>query len=176
MRLRCPESEFKGVGRLAGFRWIINSRGYANIVTSRDPQSAVFGLIYSLTPVDVAALDLNEGVPYAYTKEMMEVEFWKSPYELSNISRNRRTKVDLTEPAESRDVLVYIDRLRLQVDKPKAEYIYRMNMGIADAMEQGVPVGYVIEHVRPFIPSSSSSDMEDLAQKQAANFVEEETH
>lgn len=176
MRLRCPESAFKGVGRLAGFKWIINSRGYANIVTSRDPQSAVYGLIYSLTPADVAALDLNEGVPYAYTKEMMDVEFWKSPDELSNISRNRWATVDLTKPAESRDVLVYIDRLRLRADQPKAEYVYRMNMGIADALELGVPLDYVAEHMRPFIPSSSSNDMKDLAEKQATNFVEEKTY
>ncbi len=174
MRLRCSTSRYIGVGRLTGFRWIINGRGYANVVPSNEPQNVVYGLIYNLTPKDVEALDINEGVPYAYTKETMQVELWKSLDEISSVSRNYWANADVTKPGDMSDMLVYIDRQRIQEDKPKAEYVHRMNKGIADAVALGVPVTYVEEHMRPFIPPIVSNEMEELAKKQALSFQEEE--
>lgn len=76
MRTRCPTSNYLGVARLNGYRWIINDRGYANVVSSPSKNSSkkqykhtVFGLVYSLLLADEARLDRNEGVPKAYTKE-----------------------------------------------------------------------------------------------------------
>ena len=162
-----------GVGKLAGFRWIINGRGYANIVPSDKPQSVIYGLIYNLTPADVATLDVNEGVPYAYTKEIMAVEFWSSLNGVSNISRSHWEKSDGAKPGEIINVLVYIDRQGIQDAKAKEEYIYRMNKGIADAVALGVPTDYVEEYIRPFIPPTISEEIQDLAKKQAMGFKEE---
>ena len=119
--MRCPTSEYTGVAKLAGFRWIIHDRGYANIVDSDGPQSVVYGLAYNLTPYDVAALDQNEGVPYAYTKEVMAVEFWRSPNRLSIGSRSSWKPADVAKPGEMVDMLVYIDRQRMQDAKSKDE-------------------------------------------------------
>ncbi|KAK4454746.1 hypothetical protein QBC34DRAFT_392512 [Podospora aff. communis PSN243] len=77
MARRCPSSPFTGVGRLTGYKWIINSRGYAKITETGSDTDEVWGLIYELPPEDEARLDLNEGVPYAYEKRMIEVDFWK---------------------------------------------------------------------------------------------------
>ena len=76
-------------------------------------------------------------------------------------------------------MLVYVDRKRTQPDEPKKEYVYRMNMGIKDALKEGVPEKYVQEVMRKFI-----LDVEDehsqlwesvaaLARQQALSFKEE---
>lgn len=75
-RTRCPTSTYLGVARLNDYKWIINDRGYANVVSSPSANSSekqyahsVFGLVYTLLPTDESRLDRNEGVPHAYTKE-----------------------------------------------------------------------------------------------------------
>ena len=70
-------------------------------------------------------------------------------------------------------------------DKPKKEYIYRMNQGIADAVKMGVPEKYVEEVMRKFIPEpeeeeeeeegkkSKKKSTEEFARRQAVEFVDE---
>jgi gamma-glutamylcyclotransferase len=78
MSTRCPSSAYLGIARLPNYRWIINDRGYANVVvvssstsssstpTKSEPKSkysdVVYGLVFSLTPPDESRLDRNEGV------------------------------------------------------------------------------------------------------------------
>ena len=89
MTTRCPTSTYLGVARLPNYQWIINDRGYANVVEVADSNSTsmspyddvVFGLVYSLEAEDEKRLDKNEGVPVAYTKEMLQCEFWPSDTE-----------------------------------------------------------------------------------------------
>ncbi|OCL02836.1 hypothetical protein AOQ84DRAFT_357186 [Glonium stellatum] len=176
MRLRCPTSEYLGVARLRGYRWIINGRGYANVVESQaDNETAnsadvVYGLVYSLLPTDEARLDVNEGVPEAYTKETMAVDFWASDPSVDD------GQVDVSKPPQDKEALVYIDRKRVTEDKPKKEYIYRMNMGIRDALDMGVPKKYVDGVMREFIPEEEeekAGETKAVAMKQALNFVDE---
>ncbi|KAF7954986.1 uncharacterized protein EAE97_000245 [Botrytis byssoidea] len=142
MQTRCPDSTYVGMGILQNHRWIVNQRGYANIVFCGDsgvqsqsdfdagegegedsgdekdfknenentngninananknpststprkfeaihfpntqqtaanllstppqnPQSNVYGLLYTLSHRDECLLDRSEGVPFAYTK------------------------------------------------------------------------------------------------------------
>lgn len=188
MSLRCPTSEYLGVARLDGYRWIINDRGYANVVktanstfvtaftSASSPEEGprggldedengegadskhakyddvVFGLVYSLQPGDESRLDKNEGVPIAYTKENLSVDFWsiKTPGQPSWVDVKKR-------PTKVIDMLVYIDRNRTAEDKPKTEYIYRMNRGIEDAVAMGVPKEYVKDVMREFIPEDGES-------------------
>lgn len=183
-----------------GYKWIINERGYANVVevgdgnsTSTDPSedkhgngedgedenakknnsdysNCVFGLVYSLQPKDEERLDLNEGVPVAYTKEHLLTEFWES--------KNGKW-VDVTKrPTKSTYMLVYIDRNRTGEDSPKKEYIYRMNRGIEDAVKMGVPEGYVRDVMRRFIPKDKvegeeKKRMAEKALRQAGRFKDE---
>lgn len=170
MRLRCPTSTYLGVARLPDYRWIINDRGYANVVqnTAADPDFLdryCYGLVYELLQADEDKLDVNEGVPTAYIKEYLDTDFWHSTDD---------SPVDTTQAPKSKRMLVYIDRKRMTETAPKAEYIYRMNMGIADATAAGVPEDYIQKTLRRFIPSKHDEEAEALAQKQALNFIDED--
>lgn len=171
MARRCPSSPFTGVGRLRGYRWIINSRGYANVVPTHANADEVWGLIYELPPVDEARLDINEGVPDAYEKRMLDVEFWSKG--------TLPPGGDGMEPPPERIVqmLVYIDFQRDQGEgnRPRGEYVHRMNMGVRDALREGVPEGYVEAVIRAYIPVEEEADetARELALKQAVSFVDE---
>lgn len=187
MTQRCPSSEYLGIARLNDYRWIINERGYANVVqiddkndehsaaireeapTSQNPYAnQVWGLVYTLQPRDESRLDRNEGVPVAYTKEVMECDFW-AVEENSSSSLPANT----SEPPEKVRMLVYINREQKTPSEPKREYVYRMNMGIRDAVKEGVPEGYVRGVMRRFIPEGNKDGVEDVARKQAAEFEDE---
>ncbi len=85
MERRCPQSSYIGLGRLPDHRWFINERGYAN-VEPLEPYASnnlpnvsdreAYGLVYALGLGDEAKLDVNEGVPFAYEKQWLEVELW----------------------------------------------------------------------------------------------------
>ncbi|KAF4541129.1 Aig2-like protein [Lasiodiplodia theobromae] len=143
MRRRCPSSVYLGVARLRSngngshWRWVINERGYANVVEIPTPFSVatahegqekekdgdgdeddesdvVYGIVYALPPApsaDEESLDAAEGV------------------------------------------LVYVDRLRTAEGVAKEEYVGRMNEAVRDAVALGVPRGWVERCVRRFIPA-----------------------
>ena len=176
MQLRCPSSEYLGIARLNGWYWIINDRGYANVVQrstnsvldgqhSSTGGDEVWGLVYSLTPTDEARLDGNEGVPFAYTKEMHLIDFWLTESE---------DPIDHTRKPKPERMLVYVDRKRTLPNKPKTEYIHRMNMGIADALKAGIPEEYINSTLRMYIPAEAvSKDAETFAKQQALEFNNE---
>ncbi|KAK1833067.1 gamma-glutamylcyclotransferase [Podospora conica] len=169
MARRCPASPFTGVGRLRGYRWIINSRGYANIVPTHADADEVWGLTYELPPADEAQLDINEGVPHAYEKRTLAVEFWP---------KGTLPPGDATPPpASTVEMLVYIDFKRNsgEGNRPRDEYVHRMNRGIRDALREGVPQGYVDGVVRGYVPVEEEEDgaARELALKQAVCFVDE---
>jgi hypothetical protein len=166
---RCPTSSYIGIARLNGYRWLINNRGYANVVQPKPDNKTdvdvVWGLVYSLQPEDEERLDINEGVPYAYIKEMLTVDYW---------SATNASKPDTDREAVETKMLVYIDRKRVKPDRPKKEYIYRMNMGIRDAVAEGMPQNYVDEVMRSFIPDAEDREVEQFAKQQAVFFEDEE--
>lgn len=118
--------------------WIINQRGYANVVPSSGEY--VYGFIYEINSKDEQSLDKYEGVPYSYEKRIV-------PLELITCSGEGET-----EEKSNIDALVYIDFARTSRDLPKTEYIHRINMGVKDALQKGIPQSYVDKYVRPFIP------------------------
>ncbi|KAI1752752.1 hypothetical protein F4782DRAFT_114130 [Xylaria castorea] len=103
MRDRCPNSTPIGLAHLTGWTWIINERGYANVVQNgyksspqpRDTEDhdevnegydsswdqpwetasgpGVYGLVYRLHPDDEEELDRREGVGYAYEREVLDL-------------------------------------------------------------------------------------------------------
>ncbi|KAH7070949.1 hypothetical protein FB567DRAFT_538991 [Paraphoma chrysanthemicola] len=192
MSIRCPEAKYLGIARLSNYTWIINDRGYANVVqlpsASSTPQSPsskaeeedyaskVYGLVYSLSPADESRLDKNEGVPIAYTKERLPCAFWSAGEPSDPVSPH--SKIDVTGPAdETLDMLVYIDRERVEPDEPRKEYVYRMNRGIEDAVSVGVPEGYVDAVMRKYIPGEREEErdgeMAEFARGQARQFKDE---
>jgi gamma-glutamylcyclotransferase (GGCT)/AIG2-like uncharacterized protein YtfP len=60
MRPRCPSAREVGVATLDGFRFIVTADGYASAV--RAPGERVHGLVWRLTPRDLAALNAYESL------------------------------------------------------------------------------------------------------------------
>ena len=60
MRRRCPGARALGPARLDGWRFVIMRGGYASIVP--EPGVAVHGVVWSLTPRDLAALNAYESL------------------------------------------------------------------------------------------------------------------
>lgn len=126
MQKRCPNHKIVGNGVLKHYRWIISSRGYANIVKS--PQSIVYGTVYEISESDERTLDQYEGVTSgSYLKKMHGIVINESL---------------LT-------CIVYVDPIE-EEGSPKAEYIVRINKGIEDAK---LPCDYVQNSIRKFVPS-----------------------
>ncbi|KAK2050812.1 hypothetical protein LZ31DRAFT_537420 [Colletotrichum somersetense] len=167
MALRCPSSVPVGLAHLAGHTFIINSRGYANVVRSiapgddapappTDPAGpGVYGVLYTLPPADEAALDMCEGVPYAYQKHNLPV----TVVSIAAAASPALSHDGDTGPQKGASVtaLVYVDGERAAPSSPRAEYVGRMNRGVDEAAELfGLPAAYVDRVVRPYIPALKS--------------------
>lgn len=125
MKHRCPNYRIIGRGVLKGYRWIISTRGFANIVKSST--DVVHGVVYEISGSDERMLDRYEGVRSgSYRKEFMNIE---NNGMLTNC-------------------LVYIDPIEDE-GVPRNEYIDRINKGIEDAE---LPLDYVQNSIRRFVP------------------------
>jgi gamma-glutamylcyclotransferase len=184
MARRCPQSKFYGVAKLNSYSWIINKRGYANVVHNTEDRPAYFpkypevwGMVYSVSESDEKQLDLNEGVAHrAYDKEWLEVEFWRTeePFSVLPDKRKPLRVIDVeAEPALVK-MLVYINPDLVEKSVPKNEYIVRMNRGISDAIQVGVPKDYINAVLRRFIPDSGNISVQAQveAEAQASSFRE----
>lgn len=64
MDRRCPGARALGTARLDGWRFVITCDGYASLV--RDPGARVHGVLWRLTPRDLAALNAYEQSAYLH--------------------------------------------------------------------------------------------------------------
>jgi gamma-glutamylcyclotransferase len=71
-------------------------------------------------------------------------------------------KIDISAVPEKKQMLLYIDRKRTKDDKPREDNIYRMNMGIIDALKVGIPSSYVEKVMRKFIPEMDDLSIQDF--------------
>ena len=69
MRRRCPGARGLGPARLDGWRFVITRDGYASLL--RDPGECVYGVLWRLTPRDLAALNAYE--QRAYLRRILPV-------------------------------------------------------------------------------------------------------
>jgi gamma-glutamylcyclotransferase (GGCT)/AIG2-like uncharacterized protein YtfP len=60
MRRRCPHARLEGGACLPGYRFVVMRSGYASVAPA--PGSSVHGLLWRLTPRDVAALNAYENL------------------------------------------------------------------------------------------------------------------
>ncbi len=111
-------------------KWIINVRGYANIIPSK--KDIVYGFVFELTQADERKLDKFEGKQY----ERLNIRF-----EFATVNKGSTVTA-----------LAYIDTERKEIDVPKDEYVDRINMAIKDGLKEGIPKEYFDEYIRPFIP------------------------
>ncbi|UKZ55488.1 hypothetical protein TrVGV298_009312 [Trichoderma virens] len=158
MRQRCPYSTAVGLGKITGWRWIINARGYANIVReggyedfdmegeevddekiklrgesrTKDEgeakESHVYGMLYLLPVEDEERLDRYEGVPWAYEKLHLEAS-WVSNTDRLNRGQDGEQAAEVEEELTPVKVLAYVDRQRVTEARPKEEYVGRMERG-----------------------------------------------
>ena len=139
MHERCPHATPVGIGHLQGWRWIINTRGYANVVKCTDDESqGVWGMLYLLPPRDEDTLDKFEGVPWAYDKHVLEVR-----WALDDLKKTPDGGEQMVR------ALVYVDEERRDSGKPRGEYVGRMERGIEDAVGWGLGEEYVERVMRP---------------------------
>ncbi|KDQ20148.1 hypothetical protein BOTBODRAFT_27561 [Botryobasidium botryosum FD-172 SS1] len=150
MKKRCPDSALVGMAILPAHRWVISIRGFANVLPA-DPETSVYGLVYTLSPSDEEKLDGFEGVAAGrYNKFTLDVHL---------------TTGTEDSPTRGREIkcLVYIDP-RSQTGPPRHEYIGRINRGLEDAK---LPESWVEKNIRPFIPPEHSKQ----ALEQSADLV-----
>ncbi|KAJ3497405.1 hypothetical protein NLG97_g1937 [Lecanicillium saksenae] len=140
---RCHTSEYLGITRLLGYRWFIAAQGGANIMKGSNDDE-VWGLAYSLRSEDEAELDIIERVPVHFNKEILQAELWEPAGD--------GKPADPTQIPRKVAVLVYISHERTAVGKPRDEYVIRMNNAIPDALSSGVPLAYIENVVRKWIP------------------------
>ncbi|KAG8165935.1 hypothetical protein KVR01_004487 [Diaporthe batatas] len=177
MRARCPGAEAVGLAYLPGYEFIINERGFANVVTTtanhhHHPNSSstnttapagegggdvvggvvgVYGVLYRLaSAAEKARLDAHEGVPLAYEDLVLEVERKGEGRQL--VAPGATASSPRAEGTVR--ALVYVDRRRVSPAAPRAEYVVRMNRGIREAVaEWGLPRDYVRGVMRRYIPA-----------------------
>ena len=124
MNDRCPNNSKIGIGQLSGYRWIISTRGYANVVKSSNDD--VWGVIYEISIQDEAKLDVYEGVSRkCYLKENLDILI------------DRRIK----------NCLTYVDPIT-EIGIPSCTYSNTINEGILDSK---LPEEYVEKYLRPKI-------------------------
>ncbi len=109
MNFRCPENRRIGKAILPGYRWIITTRGYANVVPCQ--QEAVEGVLYEISDSDEAELDRYEGVAQGH-------------YE--------KKTVRILLNGEVTQAMIYIDPIT-EEGRPREEYVRRIENGIRDA-------------------------------------------
>ena len=124
---RCSDYIQMGMGILHGYRWIISSRGYANVVKSEPDY--VMGRIYKISKSDESSLDKSEAVAAVYSGYDKKI-------------------LPITADSVSYDCLVYVDPVT-QEGPPKNEYVNRINLGLADSE---FPTAYVEKYIRSKIP------------------------
>ena len=121
LEFRIPnEFNSQGVGRLDNWEWIINERGYANIIPKVDSQT--FGVLFNISLDALRRLDRYEGYPELYTRERLPVYFGKQ----------------LLEP------WVYMDLNNKTPGAPRSGYLERI---IISAMRSRLPHQYIIHLV-----------------------------
>jgi gamma-glutamylcyclotransferase (GGCT)/AIG2-like uncharacterized protein YtfP len=74
MAKRCPQAKPLGIAMLDGYRFVIGTRGYASLARTRG--TCVHGVLWHLTPRDLAALDAYESIGAGlYRRAVLPVRF-----------------------------------------------------------------------------------------------------
>jgi gamma-glutamylcyclotransferase (GGCT)/AIG2-like uncharacterized protein YtfP len=117
MRRRCPGATALGVARLVGWRYLI-AQGYGSAVPASG--RSVFGVLWRLTPRDLAALNIFESL---------------------DSGLYRRVMLTVQAGASAKRVLVYVGRRRGR-DRPMPGYQERL---IEAATAWHLPPRYIAE-------------------------------
>ncbi|CAG8062760.1 unnamed protein product [Penicillium salamii] len=168
-----------GIASLPHWRWFINNAGFADVlppsglrVPNQDSESAheipvsgsedtVYGVLYEMDLRDETVLDMYEGIDVrAEDSDGQFVDVNVRPKEQGRGSYNKWfVKAEAVKwldehenPETEVDALVYVDEGCVTLSEPNFEYIARMNRGIHESVQLGLPQRWVDEVIRKFIP------------------------
>lgn len=120
MLRRCPQAQLHSIGKLRDWEFMINERGVATLTKG---DKWVWGVVYLITSVDLAYLDVYEGVKIGrYGRFYLPVE-----------------AVDEKDNRKLQTCIVYIDP-SFEVGMPKRDYLERV---ISGAKQHGLPRRYI---------------------------------
>jgi len=150
MGTRCPSSFPTFSATLPGYRLAFqgHSRGWGGGVATvvRDPSADVRGMIYEVTPEDLAALDRCEGHPFVYQRALMPVI--TADDETRMVQVYRRTPGPSTTPSSEYFETISAAYSRLGFDEESLERA-------AQAATVEEPVGEVVVERLPSPPAPS---------------------
>ncbi len=133
MLQRCPASKPVGIGRLMRHRFIVFDEGYASV--TRDPQRAVWGMVWDLALADVPALDRYESLSTGlYTKTIQPVVTAKGPRR-AMVYVGRGTKPGLPKPGYMEGVVEAAVKAGLPQD-----YVHGLGRWLPKGMGETDPV------------------------------------
>jgi gamma-glutamylcyclotransferase len=131
MKDRCPDNVYVGIAKLDGWKWIINSRGVATIISS--PADHVWGTVLLLHDYDKKILDGKEGPRYIQCH---------LPVDIKGVKRSPRP------------VLIYIE-FNEEFGLPRTEYVGRLKNAMIDGLAKGIPQAYFDKYWLPFLMPSN---------------------
>ncbi|KAL9116028.1 MAG: hypothetical protein Q9227_000396 [Pyrenula ochraceoflavens] len=169
------------VARLDGWKWIICTRGYANVVklseeearkhTPASPQNAVWGVLYNIDSEDEGELDKYEGSSAFYEKYPVPNPDKNTQYLRPHLQGDRlynklylpvtverwlespqRFGLTFDGVKQPINVLVYVDEKRIEEGNIEHSYIGRMNRAIDQSVPLGIPIKWVEQVMRKWIP------------------------
>lgn len=176
---RYPSAKFIGLGRLRHWRFQINANHIPNIVEAapapysprtakwlaplcpsgdlRSDNDRVYGMVWQLDALAEAAMDDSEG--RLQHKEYATAELW--------VRREGQTgPAQLSRGAKRRQVMFYVDRSNTEQEAQCSGALsYKLQQGIADAIEMGVPKGYVDECVKPYLPKTDGDIVQQAVRR-----------
>lgn len=167
MAERCPASLLEGTAILRDYRWIINTRGVANIVYHPGRGHWVEGFVFLVDSKDERTLDRKEGVRLnLYQKFSCQIELRRAvegPLKINHLARlmrdrdddyaqqrRKRRLLDLADSSEKVDALVYISP-NLKSGRIREEYAIRMSRALRDAFYLGLSGLYLANYLQPTI-------------------------
>ena len=124
---RCPRNyKLLGVAELEGYEFFINNLGVASIALDTvNPETVVYGPLFEISKNCLSCLDMHEGHPSAYKRDLIKVKF----------------------KGEEAEAWVYTDTRTSQSGTPRPNYLERI---IEAATSFGFPKDY-IEHLKSFL-------------------------
>ena len=187
MTHRCPNSKFIGRATLRHYQWMINQRGFANVVPSKGDW--VEGLIFEIDAEDERRLDKNEGVAkpcFIQGDSGPTAPCYRKAYRTLSIHRAQKALyrrpvswiVEKGGPARvvaeaekdgdsvrnlhsimKDNVLVYLSPEFVGRGLPRAEYVKRINRGVYDARVLGITPDYIERFIRRCIPPDGQAGL-----------------
>jgi gamma-glutamylcyclotransferase len=185
---RFPTAKFVGLARLRHWRWQINEQRKANMVEMpaapysprtakwlgplfssddlREDNERVYGMVWQLDNEAERLMDQAAKQP----KETAVAELWVR-------KAGDKGKLNLLKGAKRAPVVFYVDREHVTDSRHVCSggYTYKVQQGVADALEQGVPQSYVDKCIKPFLTMSEDKLMEQAVREAIKHGVDVKT-